>query len=140
MFHYVWPILLVVSSNVLYQVCAKSVPSNVNPFASLTVTYLVGAASSTAMYFLLDRQANLLQEIGKMNWSSYVFGFVLVGLEAGFLYAYKAGWPVSTAAIVQSAFLSVILIFVGLLLYQEASPGTSSWAWRSVWWAWSFSI
>lgn len=43
-----------------------------------------------------------------------------MGLEAGFIYAYKAGWPVSTASIVQSAFLSVALIFVGALLYHEA--------------------
>ena len=34
-------------------------------------------------------------------------------------YAYKAGWQVNTAAIVQSAFLAVALIFVGLLIYHE---------------------
>lgn len=43
-----------------------------------------------------------------------------VGLEVGFIYAYKAGWPVSTASIVQSAFLAVALAFVGLFLYKEA--------------------
>lgn len=48
----------------------------------------------------------------------------MVGLEVGFLYAYKAGWPVSTASIVQSAFLSLALLVVGALLYQEAvTPG-----------------
>ena len=46
-------------------------------------------------------------------------GVALVGLEAGFIYAYKAGWPVSTASIVQSAFLSLALLVVGALLYQE---------------------
>ena len=43
-----------------------------------------------------------------------------MGLEVGWIYAYKAGWPVSTAQIVQSAVLTVALIFVGLLLYHEA--------------------
>lgn len=38
----------------------------------------------------------------------------------GFIYAYKAGWPVSTASIVQSAFLAVILLAVGVLFYKEA--------------------
>ena len=120
MFNYVWPIMLVVLSNVIYQICAKSVPSNVNPFASLTVTYTVGAICSTAMYFILDKQANIVKEIAKMNWAPYVLGLVVVGLEVGFIYAYKAGWQVSTASIVQSSFLAVILIFVGLLLYNEA--------------------
>ena len=43
---YIWPIALVVASNVVYQICAKSIPGDLNPFASLTVTYLVGAAAS----------------------------------------------------------------------------------------------
>ena len=43
-----------------------------------------------------------------------------MGLEVGFIYAYKAGWPVSTASIVQSAFLAVILLAVGVLFYKEA--------------------
>ena len=120
MFNYIWPIALVVLSNTIYQICAKSVPDNVNPFASLTVTYTIGAIASAVMYFVLNGQGNLIKEISRMNWAPFVFGLVLVGLEAGWIYAYKAGWQVSTATIVQSSFLAVILIFVGLLLYHEA--------------------
>lgn len=120
MLHVLWPVALVVLSNVVYHICAKSVPDGVNPFASLTVTYLVGAACSAVIYFLMDRQADLIRQFTKINWSSYVLGFAIAGLEAGFVYAYKAGWQVSTLSIVQSAFLAVILIFVGLLLYGEA--------------------
>lgn len=32
---------------------------------------------------------------------------------------YKAGWNISTAQIVQSVILAVVLIFVGCLLYKE---------------------
>ena len=45
MFNYVWPLGLVVLSNVLYQICAKSVPEGMNPLASLTITYLIGAGN-----------------------------------------------------------------------------------------------
>ena len=55
-----------------------------------------------------------------INWASIVLGLVLVGLEAGFIYAYKAGWQVSTAATVQSAFLAILLLAVGVALYHEA--------------------
>lgn len=120
MFSYVWPILLVVLANVVYQICAKSVPDNVNPLASLTVTYTVGAICSAVLYFVLNKQTDFFKEFTKINWVSYVLGLVIVGLEVGFIYAYKAGWQVGTASIVQSSFLSVILIFVGLLLYNEA--------------------
>lgn len=120
MFNYIWPIMLVVLSNVMYQICAKNVPGNVNPFAALTITYIVGTISSVIMFFIFDKQGNILKEITKINWASYALGLVVVGLEVGFIYAYKAGWQVSTASIVQSSFLSVILIFVGLLLFKEA--------------------
>ncbi len=120
MFSYVWPIALVVFSNVVYQICAKSVPEGINPFASLTVTYLTGAIVSAVLYFLLEHGNGLVREYGKLNWAPFVLGIVIVGLEAGWIFAYKAGWQVSTGFIVQSAFLATMLLFVGYFLYHEA--------------------
>ena len=51
-FSFVWPITLVITSNVVYQICAKSLPDGINPFASLIVTYLIGAAACAVLYFL----------------------------------------------------------------------------------------
>lgn len=124
MFDSVWPIALVVLSNTFYQICAKEVPEKMDPFASLTVTYLVGAAVSFALFGLLNRGGSIVAEYQKLNWAPFVLGLVLVGLETGFIYAYRAGWTVSTAAIVQSAFLGVVLIFVGMLLYKEVITPT----------------
>lgn len=123
MWSYIWPLALVVLSNVIYQICAKSVPEGMNPFASLTITYLVSAVVSGILFFSLAREPDLFQEYAKTNWVPFVFGLVLVGLEVGFIYAYKAGWQVGTAQIVQSALVAVILIAVGYFLYQE----TISW-------------
>lgn len=120
MLSYVWPIALVVLSNVVYQICSKSVPEGMNPFASLTITYLVGAVASGTLFFVLDHGGNLIHEYQKKNWAPIVLGIVIVGLEAGWIYAYRAGWPVSTGFVVHSAFLSIALIFVGYLLYHEA--------------------
>ena len=121
MFAYVWPIALVVGANVMYQICAKSMPSSIDPLAALTVTYFIALVSSAGLYFALNRGgANLLAEYSKLNWVPFVFGLVLVGLEVGFIFAYKAGWQVSTASIVQSSFLAVALLLVGFFLYREA--------------------
>ncbi|MCQ2449919.1 MAG: EamA family transporter [Clostridia bacterium] len=119
MFSYVWPIALVVLSNTVYQVCAKEIPAKVSPFASLTVTYLIGAAFTAILHFVTHPSDNFFKQLPQLNWASYVLGLVIVGLEVGLIYAYKAGWQVSTASIVQSAFLAVALIFVGALLYKE---------------------
>ena len=120
MFSYIWPIALVVISNIAYQICAKSVPKDIDPFASLIITYLVGAAASAVLYFALGHDGNLVNESRKLNWAPIVLGIVIIGLEAGWIYAYKAGWQVSTGFIVQSAFLSSALLFVGYFLYHEA--------------------
>ena len=119
MLSYIWPIALVVLSNIVYQICAKSAPKNMDPLASLTITYLVGAVVSGALYFLLHRGGDLVREYRQLNWAPFLLGIVIVGLEVGFLYAYKAGWQVSRASIVQSSFLAVCLVFVGALLYRE---------------------
>ena len=120
MFAFIWPMALVIVSNVVYQICAKSVPEGMNAFASLTVTYLVGAAASLILYFVLGKDGNLFQEYRKMNWAPALLGLVIVGLEVGWIYAYKAGWPVSTGFIVQSAFMAAALLIVGYFVYREA--------------------
>ncbi len=120
MFNYVWPIVLVIFSNVVYQICAKSVPKEMNPFAPLTITYIVGAVASAILYFVLEKDGNLIKEYSKLNWAPLVLGIVIVGLETGWIYAYKAGWLVSTGFIVQSSVLAVMLLVVGYFLYHEA--------------------
>lgn len=120
MLSYIWPIALIVLSNTLYQICAKSVPEGMNPFASLTVTYLVGAVVSGILYYTIGNHSGLLKEYSKLNWAPIVLGIVIVGLEAGYIFAFKAGWEVSTAQVVQAAILAGVLLFVGWLLYHEA--------------------
>ena len=120
MFSFVWPIALAVIANTIYQICAKSLPADINPLASLTVTYGVAAIASALLYYLLNKDADLLREYSHLNWAPFVLGVVIIGLEAGMLYAYRAGWQVSVALIVESAFLAVILLLVGFLIYHEA--------------------
>ena len=122
MLAYIWPIALVVLSNVVYQISSKSVSQDIDPFASLTVTYLIGAVFSAVLYFTVGKGTNLLKEYSQLNWASVVLGLAVVGLEAGWLFAYRAGWPVSTGFIVQSAVLAALLLAVGYFLYREAIP------------------
>ena len=95
MIDYVWPIALVVISNIIYQICSKSVPGNMNPFASLTVTYLIAAAASAILFFVSGDGGNLWKEYGKLNWAPFVPGIVIIGLETGWIFAYRAGWQIS---------------------------------------------
>lgn len=115
-----WPIVLAVFSDVFYQICAKSTPEKLNPFASLTITYLVGAAVSACIFFLTSKGQSLITEWKGINWTTFVLGFAIVGLEAGSIYMYKAGWNVNTGYIVKAMILGIALIAVGYFLYKES--------------------
>ena len=119
MSYFIWPLALIIISNTVYQICAKSVPSGMNPLASLTITYAVATIISALLYFILNRDGNLITEWRVSNWAPFLLGIVIVCLEVGYIYAYKVGWPISTAQIVQSSILAVVLIFVGYILYRE---------------------
>ena len=110
MWNYIWPIGLIVLSNIFYHITTKTTPQNANAFLSLTVTYLVGGAVSFLAYFMtVGKGSTLRQELMNLNWSSFVLGIAIIGLEAGFIFAYRAGWKVNTA-----------LIFVGFFIFKES--------------------
>lgn len=115
-----WPLLLIVVSNTLYHICAKSVPESANAFGALTVTYLVGAALSAAVFLAGVKPANALSELGKLNWASLALGFAIVGLEAGNVFLYRAGWKISSGSLVANISLAIVLLFVGYFLFHEA--------------------
>jgi len=119
MWNMVIPILVIVASNTIYNICAKSTPSEVNAFASLAVTYGVGMICALVLFYVTGHSGSLAQEVRKMNWTSYVLGIAIVGLEAGFLYAYRAGWRINSAQLVGSIAVSCVLIVVGFLVYKE---------------------
>lgn len=58
----IWPIALVIISNIVYQICAKGVPKDMDAMASMTITYIVGAICSGIMFFIMNKNGSLLHE------------------------------------------------------------------------------
>jgi uncharacterized membrane protein len=112
-------IALTVLANVLYHLFQKVIPAGVNPMLSLTVTYLVAAALSLLLLPLFPLQGDLAAELRKVNWASVALGGAIIGLELGFLLAYRQGWNISLASLVANTTVALILIPIGLLLFKE---------------------
>ena len=119
MISYLWPLFLVIISNTFYNICTKSTPQNIQPFASLTLTYLVSAGISLVLFFVFSEDKNLLAEMSKANCATYVLGIVLVLLEVGWIYMYRVGWKISVASVVANIGLACALLLVGVLFYKE---------------------
>lgn len=118
MWNMLWPILIVVGSNTVYNICAKSTPGEVNPFVSLSVTYLVATVVSAAMFFITGGR-DLIGELTHNNWTAPALGLAIVALEFGYICIYRAGWQLGSATLVANISLAVILLFVGAMLYRE---------------------
>jgi uncharacterized membrane protein len=116
----IWPILVVVAANTFYNICAKSTPGGVQPFASLTITYLVAAALSLFMFFVTSESKNIITEVQKTNWTAIAFGCAIVGLEFGNINMYRVGWKVSTGSLVANIGLACVLLIVGIAAYKES--------------------
>ncbi|MPM57823.1 hypothetical protein SDC9_104646 [bioreactor metagenome] len=119
MFIYIFSIILIVASNVIYNIVQKSTPAKANPFLALLVTYLTAALVSLIMYFFNRSEKGILHALKDLNWTSIVLGFAIVGLELGYLLAYRAGWKISVGSLVANIALAVILIPIGILFYKE---------------------
>lgn len=119
MWNLIWPILVVILSNTFYNICMKSMPNDVNPFGALMVTYIVSAIITAIIFVFMVKPSNVVFELSKVNWTSIVLALVLVGLEVGYVFVYRAGWSVSTASVVANIGLACVLLVIGFFLYKE---------------------
>ena len=111
---------LIIVSALIYHLSQKSIPKEASPLIVILSAY--GVAIMTCLALLLatgeiKRGAELLHN---QNWVLVVLiGLTAVGVELGFLYAYRTGWNISTASITIGAFTTTSLALIGTLWFKE---------------------
>jgi drug/metabolite transporter (DMT)-like permease len=111
--------VVVVFFYILYHLCQHNIPSNVNPAASLLVTYVLCLVLSACLFFIFPAKGGLIQAFRDVSWVSYVLAIGVVGLEAGFLMVYRTGWKLGTAAIYSNVSVALLLIPIGIFYFKE---------------------
>ncbi len=119
MWIYYVAILLTILSNVFYHIFQKATPNNVNPILSLLVTYLTAAMLCLVILPFYLNGESLTLSLKKISWTSFALGGAVVGLELGFLLAYRAGWNIGFAGILSNGMVALLLIPVGILFFHE---------------------
>ena len=112
-------LILVVASNVLYHAAQKSTPRGADPYLATAVAYMVALPLSLALWYLHSGRAPLGEGLRALNGWSVGVGVAIVGVEVGFLLAYRAGWNLSVASASASATLAAILVIVGMVFFRE---------------------
>jgi uncharacterized membrane protein len=116
---YVFSIVLIVASNIVYNICQKSTPENANPFSALFLTYVTAAMITVIMFMFNKTDKGFLHSFKDLNWTSIALGISIVGLELGYLLAYRAGWKISLGSLVANIALAIMLIPIGIFFYKE---------------------
>ncbi|MGL4606951.1 MAG: EamA family transporter [Eubacteriaceae bacterium] len=94
-------------------------PQNSNPFLLLVFTYLVAGVVAFLLYLFTGGEKDFVAAIQEINWTSYVLGICIVGLEVGYILAYRFGWNISIASVMANICLGIALVPIGVLFYKE---------------------
>jgi drug/metabolite transporter (DMT)-like permease len=107
------------TGQVLYHLFQKAVATNANPVVALVVFYAVAAVLSLPLLWLFPLQEGLRASLRGMNWAVMGVGAAIVLIELGFLLAYRVGGELSTAFVLTSSAVAVLLLVLGSQLHGE---------------------
>jgi drug/metabolite transporter (DMT)-like permease len=114
------PIVLVVVGNVAYHLGQKSVPRDAHPLAATLAMYLVAGLATLVAMPLAGVPPSRVSALPALHWSVVLVGVGIVGIEVGFLLAYRAGWPLSSAALLATTIFALVLLPIGVVAFREA--------------------
>ena len=112
-------IIITVISNIFYHIVQKNINSQVNPMVSLIVTYVIALIASLLIYPFFPSSTGFMKSLGQLNWATYLLGFTIIGVELGYLLAYRAGGNLSLTAIIVTLSVTLLLVPTGLIFFSE---------------------
>jgi drug/metabolite transporter (DMT)-like permease len=111
-------LITVIVSGVIYHLSQK-ITRVQHPWPMLAVAYGAAFALATAASFVTGGA----RDCWRGSWdgkTGILVGLAVFGIEAGYFFVYRAGWPLSTASVVASLSITIVLALVGLFGLGEA--------------------
>lgn len=107
---------LAVASVAGYHLAMKLVPAHVNPFLPLAAAYLLAFACCVAGLFLWPTGTRSLTAL---HPGVFALALSVVGIEVGFLLAYRAGVSAGYGALLVNVCATLVLIPVALFWFKD---------------------
>ena len=118
-FLYYGAILLATLSAAAYQVVQKNMPSNAHPLLSVAVAYLIGALLCLLLLPFFPLGSSLGVALRQLNWTTAALAVTIIGIEVGYLLAYRAGWNIGIASLLSNSTVAMLLIPISLIWFRE---------------------
>ena len=120
MFAQLLPFAVAAFSVFFYHILQKVTPTHVNPVIALALTYFTACLSSLALLPLFPNKSSLVIEIRALTWHSVALGFSVLGIELGFLLAYRSGWQPGRAALGINTIAALTLLIASALFFGQS--------------------
>ena len=115
----IWSMLLVVASQVAYHLAQKAIPAGAQPFSVFAFVYVVGAVMCVVAAAATGSPVSVSNLRGVLGWPACLLALSVVGIEIGYLLAYRSGWSLGITFAVASTSTVVLLALIGVALYAE---------------------
>ena len=116
---YIVAIILTVVSTVFYHLVLKQISPNAHPILLLSVAYIIAFLACILSLIFFPIKNSLFYELKQIGFSSIILGIVTVGIELGFLFAYRTGWSISVTAMVSNIIVTLLLVITGKFFFKE---------------------
>jgi len=113
------PVGLVVLANVVYHLGQKSIPRTAHPVVAALAIYAVAGVAGLALLPFVPPRPDRASVLASVHWSVALVGLSIVGIEIGFLLAYRWGWQLSVVSLTAMVALALILLPIGVLVFRE---------------------
>ncbi len=119
-----WPLLLMLFTYVAYQLLLKMPGAAINALAFQTFAYFVAFVAAALLWSRHpELGSNKLQP--RDIAVAVAFGLAVVGLEYGYIAAYRLGWPVNMTGTTVNIATAVLMVPIGFLLFRESLSWTN---------------
>lgn len=119
MMHWI-PIALVVLGGVAYHLGQKQIPAAAHPLVAALGMYGIAALACLLLLPVASPAPSRATATASLHWSVALVGVGIVGIEVGFLLAYRAGWELSSASVTVTSLVALVLVPLGVVLFREA--------------------
>ena len=111
--------MVAIAGTVGYQYFIKRVPGSLNPIVSVIGMYIAVLALSIILLPFFSADGGLLQHVRQLSWIQLALAVSILLIELGFLMMHRFGWNLSTGNLVTGVVVNVILVGLGVTLFNE---------------------
>jgi hypothetical protein len=116
----VFPLVIVVISAVVYHLAQRSLGGGPTASPWPTLAFAYGAAFVITLVIAWATADGALRMPAKPERSAaLMIALGAIGIEAGFFFVYRAGWPLASASVIGNVAVALILAVIGVLAFGE---------------------